>query len=223
MIDADKPRFVEAVGRLAVALREKDPDVVTLRVYFDGLRTLEIELVDAAAERLMSAAWFPKVSEWRAAAAKIEGERRAAQRELLRKLPTPICDRCADTGWIELGAGETFKGHTATRRAEPCACQQARRLELLGRRHWPALPAGAPATEDRAFTRAESARAVTEFERARGARLVKTMPEDPPRRARSATQRAFEIVLQGIAAQVKRVAAAEAVVATKTGTDGDPR
>ena len=130
MIDADRPVFVQAFNRLAVALREKEPDVVMLRVYFAALMPHEIEFVVAAADRLAAdAPWFPKVSEWRAVAATIEAERIDAQRALLRKLPAPLCAECSDTGWTR----------DADDRVSRCECRQLRRLEVLGRRPWPAL------------------------------------------------------------------------------------
>lgn len=137
MTDADKPIFLQAVARLAVSLREKDPDVVLLRVYFDALRDCEIEFVVAAADRLANAKWFPKVGEWRAMASRIEAERREAHRAILRRLPAPLCDACSDTGWIR----------NSENRVSRCECQELRRLEILGRRTWPELPSGQP-TED---------------------------------------------------------------------------
>lgn len=135
MTDADKPAFARAIARLAVALREKDPDAVMMRVYFDTLRDIEIEFVVAAAERIVtSGQWFPKVTEWRATAARVETERRQAHRALLSKLPTPLCDVCRDTGWMPHDDG----------RVSRCDCYELRRLEVLGRRAWPALPAADP-------------------------------------------------------------------------------
>ena len=43
MTAADKPVFLQALARLAVALREKEPDVVMLRVYFEGMQAHEVE------------------------------------------------------------------------------------------------------------------------------------------------------------------------------------
>src|SRR5262245_19729272 len=122
MTESDKPAFVRAMGRLAVALREKKPDPIVLRVYFDGLKDLEVEFVVAAVERLMLAAWFPKVSDWRAEAQRVERERREEQVARLRRLPQPLCEACSDTGWAMTENG-------ATR----CDCATQRRLELLGR------------------------------------------------------------------------------------------
>lgn len=122
MTESDRPAFVRAIGRLAVALREKKPDVVQLRVYFDGLNDLEVEFVVAAVERLMRAAWFPKVSDWREAAQRVERERCEQQAARLRRLPQPLCDACSDTGWA-------LSENGATR----CRCVAQRRRELLGR------------------------------------------------------------------------------------------
>ena len=130
MTDTDKPAFVQAVVALATALREPEPDALLLRVYFDGLKDLDVEFVTAAVERLVRAAWFPKVGEWRAMAAKVEADRVAEQRARLRKLTTPLCVACSDTGWTPNAAG----------RVSPCDCRTQRRLELLGRCPWPLLP-----------------------------------------------------------------------------------
>ena len=110
-----------------------------MRVYFDGLRDLELEWVVAAAERLQAtAAWFPKVGDWRAMAVKVEAERIEAHRAWLRRLPAPACACCADTGWAR-DAGD---------RARPCACRTERRAEVLGRRPWPALPSASEAPDE---------------------------------------------------------------------------
>lgn len=127
----DKPRFLQVMNRLAVALREKDVDASQLRVYFEALKDLEIEFVVAAGDQLaQSAQWFPKVPEWRDLAVTIERERIDAQRALLRKLPTPLCLSCGDTGW----------DRTDDDRVHRCACASLRRLEVLGRRPMPQLP-----------------------------------------------------------------------------------
>ena len=125
--------FARAMTGLAVALREPAPDVIQMRIYFDGLKEFEVEYVVAAAERLMvNASWFPKLSEWRAACTQFHQERRDEQRALLRRLPRPLCAICADTSWR----------HDSDGRVRPCECRELRRLELLGRRPWPALPEG---------------------------------------------------------------------------------
>lgn len=130
MTERDKPQFLQAFNRLATALREKEQDAIALRVYFDALADLEIEFVTAAADRFAtSAQWFPKSSEWHAAAQRIEDDRTDAQRALLRKLPEPLCLACGDTGW------ERF-----TNGVKRCGCVEQRRLEVLGRRPMPALP-----------------------------------------------------------------------------------
>lgn len=131
MTDADKPVFAASMARLCLALREKDPDAAQMRVYFEGMRELEIEFVTAAAEQIASyAEWFPKASEWREAAVKLEHTRVEAQRAMLRKLHVPLCAACSDTGW----------DRPDDDRVTPCDCRKLRRLELLGRRPMPALP-----------------------------------------------------------------------------------
>lgn len=134
MTDQDKPVFLQSFNRLVIALRDKEPDTATLRVYFDALRDCDIEFIVAAAERLMNAEWFPKTSEWKGAARAIEHERMDQQRAVLRKLPTPLCRACDDTGWAMGGDN----------RASRCDCQEMRRLEVLGRRPMPQLLPSAP-------------------------------------------------------------------------------
>jgi hypothetical protein len=130
MTDIDRPTFLQAVARLAVALRESEPDIMHLRIYFAALQDLEIELITAAADRWMtSSSWFPKVSEWRGLARQIERERIEAQRARLRKLPAPLCKDCRDTGWRQCDDDRVTR----------CACATQRRLEVL-RRVPPSLP-----------------------------------------------------------------------------------
>lgn len=150
MTDSDKPAFVQAFNRLALALREKDPDSLTLRAYFDALHDLEIEWVTAAADSLVRRAeyGFPKVPDWHREAQRIRAERVAAQRARLRRLPEPLCAECSDTGMRYVEGG-----------AAPCPCRQQRRLELLGRVEspTPALPARASTSvDDSALTHEES-------------------------------------------------------------------
>jgi hypothetical protein len=87
-----------------------------MRVYFDGLKGREIEFVVAAAERLMRADLFPKLADWHREAVKVEAERVEEQRALLRKLPSPLCLACSDTGWRHAGHG----------RVHPCDCLKLR-------------------------------------------------------------------------------------------------
>jgi hypothetical protein len=136
MTDQDKTDFAAALNRLCIALRDKEPDVVQMRVYFDGLKDLDVELVTAAADRLGKLAeYFPKVADWRAMALRVERERREQLGQIMRErrlagLP-PICGECDDTGFAPLAE---------TNRYARCECVKLRRLELLGRRPMPALP-----------------------------------------------------------------------------------
>lgn len=122
--------FSDLFVLLATQLRQTDADEATVHGYYDALKDIEPEFLAAAAKELArSAEWFPKTSEWRAAAAKVERERIEEQRAMLRKLTTPLCSACDDTGY------EMVDG-----RARRCACSTLRRLEVLGRRPQPALP-----------------------------------------------------------------------------------
>lgn len=137
--------FGPMFGLLAVQLRATDADEVTIRAYYEGLKDLEPEFIGEAAKRLARAvnaageSWFPRVGEWRREVASVEHEKREAQQAFLRKLPTPLCLACNDTSWAR---GED-------NRVRPCSCRQFRRLELLGRRPWPALTAGDPTVVER--------------------------------------------------------------------------
>lgn len=139
MTDADKPAFAQAFSGLCFALREKEPDAVQMRTYFKALDDFDVELVAAAAERMAaSAEWFPKAPEWRACVVKIETERIALQRDVIRKRriagEPPLCAACDDTGFTENEA----------HRFRRCDCRDMRRLEILGRRPMPALPETGP-------------------------------------------------------------------------------
>jgi hypothetical protein len=136
------PEFADIFALLAVQLRQTDADEAVIRGYYAGLRDLEPELLKAAAERLArQAEWFPKTSQWRAAAEAIRRERLDVQRAHLRKAPRPLCRVCDDTGWESVDLVE--KGQSV-RRVTPCACREQRRREILG--HVP-LPALLPAME----------------------------------------------------------------------------
>jgi hypothetical protein len=80
-----------------------------------------------------TAEWFPKTSEWKHLARKIEHDRIAELQARLRKLPSPLCLACDDTGWCPSPQSDRFTA---------CDCREIRRLEVLGRRPMPALPPG---------------------------------------------------------------------------------
>jgi hypothetical protein len=166
--DADKPIFARAFVGLALALREKAADAAVMGEYFKALNDLPIEFVIAGAEQWKTRAqWFPKTSEWRAAVVSLEAERAEAQRAFLRQLPTPACAVCDDTSWAQDDDG----------RVRPCGCRPLRRLELLGQRPWPALPAAnATARHDGPLTPSETKEAMAALHRL-GLRIgVRTMP-----------------------------------------------
>jgi len=197
MVEGDRLAFVQAISRLVVALREPEPDGVLLRTYFAALHDVEIEFLLAAADRLIGhAQWFPKTSEWRAEAARVEKERVEAQRELLRKLPAPLCLECLDSGWREdasapvkvlkafqrnregtVEAVSVAPGRAPVRR---CECQKLRRLELLGRLPSPASyrDAAAPSLGNDELSPDEAASLKTLIERRTGLAIVpRGMPQ----------------------------------------------
>jgi hypothetical protein len=125
---------------LAVQLRATDADEATMRGYYAALKDLEPEFLQMAAQRMsLSAEWFPKSSEWRVMARTIEHERTADLKARLRKLPTPLCRACDDTGWTPTGEPPRYR---------VCECQSMRRLEILGRRPLPALPDASPIVDE---------------------------------------------------------------------------
>jgi hypothetical protein len=124
------PMFVE----LATQLRATDADELAIRTYFNALHDVEAEFLQMAAEHLArTAQWFPKTSEWRTAALTIAYQRQQHLRDILRRLPQPLCQWCEDTGWAPV---------PDTNRVMKCDCTTLRWQEILGRRPWPQLPNG---------------------------------------------------------------------------------
>lgn len=131
--------FSSVFAVLAIQLGKTDADEATIRAYFKALEDLDIELVAMAAENMgrrggsqsENPHWFPKASEWRTRVEWVEQRRIDELRARLRKLPTPVCQGCSDTGWC---LNET------TNRVQRCDCLKLRRLEILGRRPMPELP-----------------------------------------------------------------------------------
>lgn len=119
--------FLELFRTLAIQLRDKQTTPANGLSYYQALKDLDIELVQMAATDLAKTSeWFPKTSEWRRAALRIEKDRTRALEQDLRRLQQPLCGECQDTGWT-----------TPNPRVRRCACQALRRLEVLGRRPWP--------------------------------------------------------------------------------------
>jgi hypothetical protein len=143
------PEFADIFALLAVQLRHTDADEAVIRGYYAGLHDLEPELLKAAAERLArQAEWFPKTSQWRAAAEAIRRERLDAQRAHLRKASRPLCRVCDDTGWASV---DVVENGPSVRRVTPCACREERRLEILGHVPLPTLPPTKEAPDPEAF------------------------------------------------------------------------
>lgn len=147
-------QFAEIFSLLAVQLRQIDADEATIRAYFDALKDIEPEFLAMAAKDLArSAEWFPKTSEWRTRACKIAQDRRDEQAALLRRLASPLCLACRDSGWAL----------DAEHRAYRCECQKLRHLEVLGRRPWPTLIAAQAQPEQSAQTLASIKASVRGF------------------------------------------------------------
>lgn len=134
MTDTDKHAFVQAMATLCLAFRENEPDAPMLRVYFLGLKDLDVELVTGSVPTLVAGQkFFPKPAEWRAAAVQLERQNSEALTARIRELHKrgiELCAACADTGW----------DRTDDDRVMLCECRGLRRLEVLGRRPMPLLP-----------------------------------------------------------------------------------
>jgi len=149
-------QFSEIFALLAVQLRFTDADEATIRGYFRALSDIEPELIALAAERFSLGAtlvdgvvWFPKAPEWRAMARKVEKDRHEELDAILRRrrfAGEELCRTCDDTGWMKNAAG----------RVERCDCRELRRLEVLGRRPMPSLPAYEPTSDPTQLPKAQA-------------------------------------------------------------------
>lgn len=134
MMMNDRQRFGQAFNRLAVAVRlpSDQADAATKQVYWQGLEPYPIEAVEQAANTLgQSSQWFPKLAEWRDAAAQ-------AQHGLVIQKALPAHDRgwqdecgtCGDTGWEALTCDGTHRmcgrqrEHPAHDYVVACPCRQ---------------------------------------------------------------------------------------------------
>lgn len=138
--------FSEIFATLALQLRATDADEAMARSYFKLLDKHDVELVALAAQRFAErggpdgSAWFPRTPEWIDAINGIALERRHHLERVIYtrrmlNLP-PLCAECDDTGFASTGDNAVRK----------CGCQDMRRLEQIGRRPLPLLPAKADVT-----------------------------------------------------------------------------
>ena len=135
MTALDKPRFLQAFNRLAVAVRlpADHTDGAMHRVYFEGLSDFGIEAIEAAAHELeRQAKWFPKVSEWRDVAERARNIRALAAVSTDQRVWHAECDACDDTGWEILTCSGRVqcgreKEHAAHDYAVPCPCRPTNR------------------------------------------------------------------------------------------------
>lgn len=132
-----EPEFLRVFNRLMLALGGREDDTgVTQDVYFEALKDLSLEALDAGALALMKEPgrkWFPTTAEWRTAATQAQD---AALRQTLSHRDEPWhleCEDCADTGWI-LGltcAGDDTCGrkfhHLPHDYVKPCWCRETNR------------------------------------------------------------------------------------------------
>lgn len=133
----DRPAFLQAFNRLAVALRlpVAEIDGAMHGIYFDALRDLPIEAVEAAVLPLsrVPGFGFVRTTEWHQAA------ERAQVEQTLRALPPGReepwqfeCAYCEDTGWEErqCDGGRVCgrpKEHPAHTFATACSCRDSNR------------------------------------------------------------------------------------------------
>lgn len=101
----DEQQFMAVFSRLCVALREAQDDTgITQQVYFEALRDLSPEALEAGAMLLMQERgrrFFPTTAEWRTAAEKAHAD--ALRKALTSRREEPWhyeCQDCADSGWI---------------------------------------------------------------------------------------------------------------------------
>lgn len=138
MSDDELPAFLQAFNRLAVALRLPAPeiDAAQKQIYFEALRDLPLEAVEAAVLPLSRTAGFgfPRTSEWH----QVAEQQRVEQ--TLRALPPGReepwqheCPHCEDTGWEERACdGEHRmcgrpKAHAPHSFTTPCSCRETNR------------------------------------------------------------------------------------------------
>jgi len=128
--------FGNVFAKLAIQLRWMDADAVAIRSYFDALKDLSLEAVQASATELArepGRRFFPTSGEWREVAHKFAAKQ-------IREALTPArdepwvseCAACDDTGWEPFECtGDSFCGrqkkhahHTFVR---VCACRPTNR------------------------------------------------------------------------------------------------
>jgi hypothetical protein len=135
MTEDDLPTFLQAFNRLAVALRlpTAEVDAPMKRIYFDALKDLPLEAVDAAVEPLsrVKGYGFPRTDVWHERAAQCRVEQTLKALPAAREEPWKNeCDYCGDTGWEqrECDGGRMCgrsKEHPAHAYATPCSCRDS--------------------------------------------------------------------------------------------------
>lgn len=135
---ASDAEFLAVFNRLCVALREtQDDSGITQSVYWDALKDLPIEALDAGAVALSREAgrrFFPTTAEWRTAA------ERAATDTLRKALHAPReepwhheCRECEDSGWLTAMScpGDSTcgrrKAHRPHEYTQACPCRLTNR------------------------------------------------------------------------------------------------
>ena len=129
--------FLRVFNRLCVALREpQDDSGATQGVYFDALKDLPLDALEAGARALMTEPgrrFFPTTAEWRTAAEKAHAVqlRKAVEPEPDRGWSLE-CSHCEDTGWelfrctgnAECGRANNHAPHDFVR---VCSCRPTNR------------------------------------------------------------------------------------------------
>ncbi len=102
MTTQDGVLFMQAFNRLAVATRlsAEQADEAMQQVYWNGLKDMPVEFVEAAADALAkSSQWFPKVAEWREWATRLRLQSIIALPDGRDEPWRDECGACGDTGW----------------------------------------------------------------------------------------------------------------------------
>ena len=135
---ATDAEFLTLFNRLCVGLRETQDDTgITQQVYFEALKDVPREALEAGAVALMKQAgrrFFPTTAEWRTEAEKASEQHLRSAVSVGRVDPwRHECQSCEDTGWV---MGLTCDGGTACGRKHThaphsytvaCACRPTNR------------------------------------------------------------------------------------------------
>jgi len=123
-------------GKLAIQLQWRDADEVSIRSYYEVLKDLPLEAIQASAAAFAKERgrkYFPPAPEWheKASAVALEQLKAKLQPEPQRAW-TVECTKCDDTGWDRYECtGDAYCGRTKPHRphdfVKPCPCRATNR------------------------------------------------------------------------------------------------